>query len=449
MLAALLQRLKGELALALVRTFVARGIAAVGGVLLFVVLGRLYGAEGIGVFALAQSIYFGAGILARYGMDNALMRYVGQDPSSAAVGTYLRWAVTRSAVLSTITAVPIYLLSGNFSDWFQAPMVGLVLPGVAIAIPPFTVAFVLGGFMKGIRRPATACLLENGSIALFACGFVLVLNTIWPVGIANAGWAMALAAWVVFGHGIFQVLRWLKRHEMQRTTQPIPRHAFNSSSGAFFVMSLAQFMQQTLAIMIAGWLLNSVDLGLFKAAERVALLISFVLLVINAVLPPRFASFHLKGDLEGLGVLARKGAIIGLVLASPLLILCFVFPHLILGLFGAEFIEAASLLRIIAVAQVVNVVTGSVGFLLNMTGHERLMRNIALCCNGFGLAAFLILIPMFGAMGAAVAFSLVIVLQNVTSLVLAWRELGVWIMPFPNFVKHFGVKDNSIKDGVS
>ena len=72
MIAKLLQRLKGDLASALIRTFIAKGIAAVGGVLLFVVLGRLYGAEGVGVFALAQSIYLGAGILARYGMDNAM-----------------------------------------------------------------------------------------------------------------------------------------------------------------------------------------------------------------------------------------------------------------------------------------------------------------------------------------------------------------------------------------
>lgn len=136
MLAALLQRIKGELALALVRAFVARGIAAVGGIVLFVVLGRFYGAEGVGVFALAQSIYLGAGILARYGMDNALMRYVGQDPTSSAVPVYLRWALIKSALLSTTAAVLVFLLRDQFALWFNAPMLGIVLPGIALAIPP-------------------------------------------------------------------------------------------------------------------------------------------------------------------------------------------------------------------------------------------------------------------------------------------------------------------------
>ena len=120
MLLMLLGAFKGELGLVLVRTFIARGIAAFGGVMLFIVLGRLYGAEGVGVFALAQSIYLGAGILARYGMDNPLMRYVGQDPKSTAVAVYLRWALTKSTFISTIAAVIIYLSSDLFAPLFKA-----------------------------------------------------------------------------------------------------------------------------------------------------------------------------------------------------------------------------------------------------------------------------------------------------------------------------------------
>ena len=199
MIASLLQRFKGELALALMRTFIARGIAAVGGIVLFIVLGRLYGAEGVGVFALAQSIYLGAGILARYGMDNALMRYVGQDPTASAVPVYLRLALTKSALLSTVAAVLVFLLRDQFALWFDAPMLGIVLPGIALAIPPFTVAFVLAGFMKGIRKPATACLLENGGIALVATALVLLFYNLSSEGISTSGWAMAAAAWIVLG----------------------------------------------------------------------------------------------------------------------------------------------------------------------------------------------------------------------------------------------------------
>jgi O-antigen/teichoic acid export membrane protein len=432
MIAPLLQRLKGELALALMRTFIARGIAAVGGIVLFIVLGRLYGAEGVGVFALAQSIYLGAGILARYGMDNALMRYVGQDPTASAVPVYLRLALTKSALLSTVAAVLVFLLRDQFALWFDAPMLGIVLPGIALAIPPFTVAFVLAGFMKGIRKPATACLLENGGIALVATLLVLLFDRISTAGIAMAGWAMAVAAWLVLGQGLWQVWSWRRSTRSETNDQTLDPKAFKSSSNAFFVMSLALFIQQTVFILIAGWFISDTDLGLFKAAERTALLISFVLIVINAILPPRFASLYQQGKIAELTTLARRGALLGILLASPFLILCIGFPEWVLNYYGEEFVQAAPLLRVIAFARGINVATGSVGLLLSMTGHEKLMRDILIWSNGLGLLILICLGPYYGATGVACSLAFILMIQNLIPCYFVYKKFKFSPNRYPN-----------------
>lgn len=425
--------MQGELGLALARTFVARGIAAVGGVFLVVTLGRLYGAEGVGAFALAQSLYLGAGILSRYGMDHALMRYVGEDAKSEAIRKYLSWAMFNSLRLSVLAAGVIFLLHSKLVAFFEIPMLGQLLPIISFAIPPFTLAIVLGGFMKGIRKPATACLLENGIIALVTSGLLLVLNSLWPVGISNVGWAFTLAAWSVFGYGGWEAWRWFRTQELDVSSKAQDYSDFKKSSNSFFLMSISGLMQNVLSIIIAGWLLNGSDLGLFKAAERLAMLIRFLLFVINAVLPPHFASLYRKGDPDALGMLVRKAAGFGLILASPLLLICVIFPQWALSFFGREFIEAAPLLRILAVAQVISVSTGSLTFLLNMTGNEQLMCNISLICSMAGLLSFLLLIPYFGALGAALALALTLVLQNLVAFVFVWRKLGIWALPRPKF----------------
>ena len=429
MIASLLQRFKGELALALMRTFIARGIAAVGGIVLFIVLGRLYGAEGVGVFALAQSIYLGAGILARYGMDNALMRYVGQDPTASAVPVYLRLALTKSALLSTVAAVLVFLLRDQFALWFDAPMLGIVLPGIALAIPPFTVAFVLAGFMKGIRKPATACLLENGGIALVATLLVLLFDRISTAGIVMAGWAMAAAAWLVFAQGLWQVRSYLKSKPAGVGVNSVDPGAFNSSSNTFFVMSLAPFMEQVVFVMIAGFYLSDGELGLFKAAERLALSMSFIYFVMNTVIPPRFAKLNEQKDINGLLILARRASFVSLVLASPLLVIFFVAPQKVLSLYGAGFSEASSMLRIIVFAQAVNVVTGSVGHILNMTGHEKDTRNIIIVGSALGIALLLFLTSRYGPIGAAYAIAATMVSQKLAQLFLVKKRLGIWVIP--------------------
>lgn len=431
---------KREMFAPLVRTFSARGMSALGSLILIISLGQLYGPVGAGIFAFAQSIYIGSCILARYGMDNTLMRYVGEDHTSDAIKSYLQWAITKASYLSLIAALLVYFLRGGVESWFNAPGLEKVLVGISLTIPAFTLSYVLAGFMKGIRKPATACLLENGSISFIAAGIMFLLEVFDSNNISNAGWAMAIAAWLVLAQGFWQLRSWFLAVTLNDELYPIDKKKFTSSSHSFFILSLANFLQQVVGILVAGWLLGSEDLGLFRSAERTAYLISFILLVINAVLPPRFASLYKQKNLIGLNTLARKGALLGIALASPMLLICLVAPGWILSLFGPEFIKGENLLRIIALAQMLNVATGSVGLLLNMTGYEKLMRNIAILTNALGLALFFVLIPLYGTWGAALALSSSLVIQNFIALFYVWRKLGIWMLPIPNVFKVVGIK---------
>lgn len=423
---------------ALVRTFLARGIAAVGSLALALVIGRIYGPAGMGVYALAQSLLLGIATLARQGMQNSLMRYVGQDHASPAVSVYLRWALRRALMLSSLAALIILPLRSQLENVFSAEGLGEVLIGIAVAAPAFTIGFLFSGFFKGVRKPATAVLLENGSVALIAGALIAV----WGMreggeSLAVIGYSYAIAAWLVAVQAGFQVWRWRQVHgHPGRSESPSVSHAaFMRTSRAFFFTNLANFMQSVLGVMAAGLVLASADLGLFKSSQQVSMLISFVLIVINAVFPPRFASLYHQGKLSELAHLARQGAVIGVAIAAPLLLVCLLTPGWVLGWFGEEFRAGAPLLRIIAAAQLVNVATGSVGFLLNMTGHERLMRNIALICSGTGLALFFILPGLFGVIGAAMAMAFVLVTQNLTAMFFVWRRLGIWTLPGPNPLK--------------
>tara|TARA_B110001469_G_scaffold42086_1_gene41644 strand:- start:3348 stop:3905 length:558 start_codon:yes stop_codon:yes gene_type:complete len=181
--------------------------------------------------------------------------------------------------------------------------------------------------------------------------------------------------------------------------------------------------------MVAGFYLSDADLGLFKVAERTALLINFVLIVINAVLPPLFASLYKdEKKIELLGLL-RKGSALGLLLASPFLIICLAVPKWVLGLYGSGFLDAAPLLQIIAIAQAFNVATGSVGFILNMTGNEKTMRNITLVGNTIGVVLIYLLTRQYGAVGAASALATTLFIQKSLELFFVRKKLGFWVFP--------------------
>lgn len=441
-----LSRLRGETGRALIRTFLAKGVSAFGALGLVVIVGQLYGPKGVGVYALAQSILLGSGILARGGMDNALLRFIGRDFESPQVRCYLYMAGFRSLWVSIPLSLTFFLLRAEAENFFNMPGLSGMLLGISLAIPFYTWSFLLAGFFKGIRKPATAAFQENGAIALIAGGLILLLETLdksGSPGLDVLGWVYLLAAIVVATQGHVIALRWLGSHsssEQSSCIGPKDMTEFRGASLSFFIMGLAGFMQGALGIMIAGKFLGSVELGLFKSAQQIAISVAFVLMVINAIFPPRFAALYYQGSMTELGGTARRAALFGLGLSAPFLVACLLVPEWILRFLGEGFDPAANLLRILALAQLVNVATGSVGFLLNMTGHDRAMRNISLFSNGVGLLGFFLLSPWLGALGAALALAFVLVAQNLMAMFFVWIKLGIWTLPGPNVLKLLGVR---------
>ena len=73
--------------------------------------------------------------------------------------------------------------------------------------------------------------------------------------------------------------------------------------------------------------------------------------------------------------------------------------------------------------------TGSVGFVLIMTGNERLARNNTAVAAGVSLALNVLLIPRYGALGAAIATAVSIASLNLPAAYLVKRELGILTIP--------------------
>ncbi|MGB8274445.1 MAG: polysaccharide biosynthesis C-terminal domain-containing protein, partial [Alphaproteobacteria bacterium] len=166
--------------------------------------------------------------------------------------------------------------------------------------------------------------------------------------------------------------------------------------------------------------------GIYAVAIRAAELLTFVLAAVNTVIAPRVASYYYQGDSVRLQRLLSASARRALLLTLPLgLMLIIAGPWLLNTVFGAEYAPGAIAMAILAGAQLVNVAAGSVGLVLNMTGHERITAW------GVGLAAILnialnaLLIPLWGIEGAAIATASSLVAWNLILWLAVRRHLGL------------------------
>ena len=63
-------------------------------------------------------------------------------------------------------------------------------------------------------------------------------------------------------------------------------------------------------------------------------------------------------------------------LTIPVLILILLFSEFILSFFGEQFVSGVLCLNILIAGQLINVLCGSVGYILNMTEHQNVFKWI-------------------------------------------------------------------------
>ena len=150
----------------------------------------------------------------------------------------------------------------------------------------------------------------------------------------------------------------------------------------------------------------------------------FVLIAVAAVASPQFAALHRNTEQAQLARLALKAARLAMLVASPILVVCLVFPDWVMGWFGAGFRAGATVLLLLTIGQLVNIGFGFTGMLLTMTGHEVIMQRILMSVTALNLILNFVLIPYLGMLGAAIAFSVTTIVQNLMAWIHVRQRLG-------------------------
>ncbi len=88
------------------------------------------------------------------------------------------------------------------------------------------------------------------------------------------------------------------------------------------------------------------------------------------------------------------------------------------------------MLVILALGHFIYVATGPVGYLLLMTGHEKVERNNVFLSAGISILLGLLLIPPYGIVGAAVATVIALVFKNLNSVRLVRKYLSISVWSF-------------------
>lgn len=412
--------------------WVAGALKALAALLAFglsVVLGRSLGPDAAGVYFLAITIATIASTLGRTGLDNALIRFVSTRAADAA------WADVRHVYAATMKvglicscaiSVVVFLSASFLADTVFAGLISANSIRISVtAVVPLALGVLTSSALLGLSRVRDSLLVLSILPSGISLVGVYLLAPQWAVPGALLAYSLAVAIALLFGvvawHRGLTKLPSRQRHE---DSEPIVPRLLAAGMPLLLGALLQLVINSSGTVMLGMWS-ERTDVSQFSVAWRTATLISFVLIAVNTIARPKFATLYAQGNLPALATTARNANVIMTLCAIPVSAPLLIAPSLMMSLFGEGFTGGAVVLQILAVGQFVNVTMGSVGILLIMSANEREYRNVQIVSALVALILNIALIPDYGAVGAAVSAASAIVVQNLLFAFFVWQRLGI------------------------
>ncbi len=406
--------------------------AAVNGAFGFVltaVIVRTFGAAGSGALFSVIGLVTIAGAVCCLGADTALLwavprRRTGREGDAARLLTVALVPTTAAAVL---VAVAGYLAADPVAEVLLdgGDPAGPALIRVAfVGVPVIVAATVLLAAVRATR--------EVGAYVAVQFLFVPMARPLLVGGavLLGGGVVAGLAGWLLpmVVAGVVALVLIAGPLGLTRGARLRPTAADRRTLWGFALPRAASVAidasSMWVGVLLTGALAGQVQAGVFAAVGRYVLAGLLVMQGLRVAIAPQLSRLLAADRRAAAAAVYRRTTVWIVALSWPAYLLLAAFAPAFLQLFGPQFAAGATPMAVLAAAMLINVGVGLVQTVLLMSGNSRghlLATALGLALN---VTACVVLIPRHGALGAAIAWSVGIVAENLLAAALARRALA-------------------------
>jgi O-antigen/teichoic acid export membrane protein len=323
-----------------------------------------------------------------------------------------------------ILAVAITLLREPLTRLFFGDAVSVwLLPAFALTIPAIGVYSILQFAARARKRFFVDTMI--GDVCRMGLPFLgtALFFAVSP-GLWSAAWGFIAGSIATAVIGLVESAR--SSHATERRERSATR--FRDLMKVALPLSLGSssilLMNELDKVMLAAFRPES-EVGVYNAAFRIARQILLVMPALNAAISPYVAPLLAQGRTEELRNLYRRTVRWSLAAGWSATLLFCGFAADFLGVFGDEFQAGQHILIVICLGHLVNAAAGTVSVILQYSGNEKKELANGLLVIGASIGLNTLLIPRYGAVGAAYSSFLALALVNGLRMIQVWRILDV------------------------
>ncbi len=403
-----------------------RMIGVVTGFFVTLLTSRFFGADALGIVSICIAILSFASVFGKLGLDVALMKYVaefaGKNDFSSIKSVYIS-AMKIIFPVSFLISVILYFLSSYFATTIlHKPYLEELLKVNAWLTLPLVLILVNSECIRGLKKIRAYTFFQTVSVSFIAMLLLFSLSFIYS--------AREVPAFIQFLSialtGFMSLIMWFHYSKFfkEKSLNKFPVSTLMKTSSSMFFTTLMQLIMSWAGTLILAAYNSEADVGVYNALIRISVFTNVTILAINSLAMPRFAEAFALGKLDLLRKHAKEVSRLIFITSIPAFVLLTIFPEWILSIFGKEFPGNEPALYVLLAGQFIVVVTGLPSQILNMTGRQHVLRNIAFFSAIVNVVACVILIPRYGIMGTCFAQLAGIFSWNLLSILSVKKHFG-------------------------
>lgn len=416
-------------------TFIFSGsmVGKVVGLAIQLALGRGFGKALYGLYTTGMTVLQLGQSVATLGLQNGVIRFGApaceQGNDTQVKGTFL--AVGGLGLVSgTVLGIGIFVsspwLAGNvftIPEGMDPALMERTIAVFGLGLPFYVLTYLASRMARAIGTMQVDTLLDSilqPTLFLVMIGGVLLVGQNFTLAL----YAFLISTVLAAGTGIYAIYR-LFPPLFSRLVPEIDIRALLRFSLPIVGVTLATMgITYTDRLMLA--ILKTPEaVGTYQPAAILAIQLNFILFAITAAFSPIISDLYESGRFGDLSSLYADTVRWIVLLTLPAAIVLIVFAPQVISIWGAEYRDGTSALRILAAAQFVVAGVGSVGQMLQMSDHQDYVFGVNASMAVLNVVLNWILIQWYGVIGAALATGITTALGDTAEVVGLYAFLSI------------------------
>ena len=378
---------------------------------------RELGSAAVGVFFLFEALLGMLAIPANFGLQRSLEKRMSEGDAQS---RFLSSAVLLKSLPVAAIIVGILIASEQLNNYLGSDAAHVL--AIAIALQEFSRMWIY--VLKGeLRVGETAVLNVLKNLTWVVVGTMLV----------SQGYEeMALIYGLLAGLTVMTAIGWHK--SSTRFARPTKRHMRSLFDyGKYnFVASIGGYFYNWMDIVIIGYFLSQSHVGAYEVAWRVTLIVILFSRSLGTSLFPQISRWYKKGSQTKIEREIKNHLTLSMVVVVPAVFGTILLSKDILGLvFGSEFTIAWVALIVLMFEKFLQSLHIILGRSLQAIDRPDLAAKASLVSVFANLLLNVLLVPIYGIVGAAVATTLSAGINGLTHGIYLQRHIDV-IFPYKN-----------------